>query len=489
MKPPALTARLPWSARIGYGVGIAPETWKSSGWDLFVLFYYTQVLGVPGTLTGAAIAIALVVDAISDPMIGLWSDTLRRAPLGRRHTLMAASIIPFCCAFALLFNPPDGLSQLQLFLWLLCFAVITRFGITLWTIPFYATGIELSRAPGQRSQLIAIRTIGSNAARFTLTYVAFTYFFFSTPEFPKGQLNPAAYPGFGLTMSLLAAIIMIVTIALTYGPLKRIHASEKGQSAQKIPFKAALKLFLPTIHLTPNIYVVIGVTLLVFLVLSTSNVLTLHLSTYYWKLEGSQIRDVQLAQVPGTIIAALAAASVIRRLDKKRTMIFGVAGFIICVLLPVLLPLFGLFPTAGTPELVRTLMAFQFLEGLTYGSFLVAVGATAADIADEHEANTGRPQQGVLPGITFFCTKAASALINLSVGILLDLTRFPVGAAVADVPKQQVETLAIFTSVVVASAGAVLIWAVSRYRVSAEKQNLINERLRELRTTQPTTGN
>jgi hypothetical protein len=66
-----LAARLSWPTRLGYGIGIAPETWKSSGWDLFILFFYTQVLGVPGTLTGAAIAAALVVDAVTDPMVGV----------------------------------------------------------------------------------------------------------------------------------------------------------------------------------------------------------------------------------------------------------------------------------------------------------------------------------------------------------------------------------------------------------------------------------
>ena len=476
-----LAARLSWPTRLGYGIGIAPETWKSSGWDLFILFFYTQVLGVPGTLTGAAIAAALVVDAVTDPMVGVWSDNLRRAPLGRRHTLMAASILPFAGAFAALFNPPDGMTHAQLFLWLLCFAVVTRIGITLWTIPFYATGVELSRDPAERSRLIATRTIGSNAARFALTWVAFTFFFVTTPEFPRGQLNPAAYPGFGLTIALMSALVMIVTIALTYPPLRRIHAAEGAASFPRLPLGTVMKQFLPTIPRTPNIYIVIAVTLLVFTVLSTSNVLTLHLSTYYWKLEGQQIRDVQLAQVPGTIVAALLATRVIRRLDKKRTMIVGVAGFCTCVLLPVLLPLVGALPPAGTPELARVLMVFQFLEGLTYGSFLVATGATAADIADEHEANTGRPQQGALPGITFFCTKASSALINLAVGVLLDLIRFPVGAKVADVPQSQVEQLALFTCIVVSAAAVVLVWVVGRYDISADKQRRVNERLRELR--------
>lgn len=484
----SLTTRLGWPTRIAYGVGIAPETWKSSGWDLFILFYYTQVLGVPGTLTGVAIAAALAVDAITDPLVGMWSDNLRRAPLGRRHTLMAASILPFGGAFAALFNPPDGLGTFALFLWLLCFAVITRIGITLWTIPFYAVGVELSREPSERSRLIAIRTIGSNAARFSLTWAAFTFFFVATPEYPRGQLNPGSYPGFGLTIALAAAVIMVVTIAVTRRPLQRIHDAESPNAYPRLPLGTVFRQFLPTIRLTPNIYIVIAVTLAVFAVLSTSNVLTLHLSTYYWQLEGQQIRDVQVAQVPGTILAALLATRVIRRLDKKRTMIFGVAGFCACVLLPVLLPMLGALPPPGTPELARALMVFQFLEGLTYGSFLVATGATAADIADEHEANTGRPQQGALPGITFFCTKASSAAINLAVGVLLDLVRFPVGAKVADVPAGKVEQLALFTVVVVSIAAVLLVWVISRYDISAAKQQRINDRLSALRAGSAATG-
>ena len=200
----ALTTRLSWPTRIAYGIGIAPETWKGAAWDVFILFYYTQVLGMPGTLTGIAIAAALAIDAITDPLVGMWSDNLRNAPLGRRHTLMAASILPFAGAFAALFNPPQELSQLQLFAWLLCFAVITRVGITLWTIPFYATGSRAQpRSRVERSRLIAIRTIGSNAARFGLTWVAFTFFFVRTPGVSEaGSSTPLPIPGFGLTIAL-----------------------------------------------------------------------------------------------------------------------------------------------------------------------------------------------------------------------------------------------------------------------------------------------
>ncbi|WP_443628747.1 MFS transporter [Candidatus Njordibacter sp. Uisw_002] len=57
---------------------------------VFILFYYKQVLGLSGTLTGLAIAISIIWDGISDPMIGAWSDRLR-SRIGRRHPLMIAA--------------------------------------------------------------------------------------------------------------------------------------------------------------------------------------------------------------------------------------------------------------------------------------------------------------------------------------------------------------------------------------------------------------
>ena len=51
---------------------------------VFVLFYYEQMLGLSGTLTGLAIAISILWDGIGDPLIGMWSDRLR-SRIGRRH--------------------------------------------------------------------------------------------------------------------------------------------------------------------------------------------------------------------------------------------------------------------------------------------------------------------------------------------------------------------------------------------------------------------
>ena len=50
----------------------------------FLLLFYGTVVGLEPALAGTALLIALLVDAVSDPIVGYWSDNTR-SRLGRRH--------------------------------------------------------------------------------------------------------------------------------------------------------------------------------------------------------------------------------------------------------------------------------------------------------------------------------------------------------------------------------------------------------------------
>ncbi len=76
-----------------YGFGSLPTGIKDNLLGYFLLIYYSQVLGLDAVLAASAMAIALVVDAVSDPWVGIWSDRVRTR-WGRRHPSMYAAIIP-----------------------------------------------------------------------------------------------------------------------------------------------------------------------------------------------------------------------------------------------------------------------------------------------------------------------------------------------------------------------------------------------------------
>ena len=58
----------------------------------WVLLYYNQVLGLEPYLASIAIGISLFFDAISDPLVGVWSDRFK-SRFGRRHPFIYACLL------------------------------------------------------------------------------------------------------------------------------------------------------------------------------------------------------------------------------------------------------------------------------------------------------------------------------------------------------------------------------------------------------------
>ena len=89
LKAQSASNRTMWTYGFGsIGVGI-----KNNLLGTWLLFYYQDVLGLDAVLVTAAIGIALVIDAFSDPFVGVWSDRLK-TKWGRRHPFMYGAIIP-----------------------------------------------------------------------------------------------------------------------------------------------------------------------------------------------------------------------------------------------------------------------------------------------------------------------------------------------------------------------------------------------------------
>src|ERR1044071_2747802 len=80
--------------QVSYGLGAAAFGIGGIALSATLLqLFFNQVIGLPAIWVGAAIMATVVIDSITDPLIGLFSDRLR-SPLGRRHTLMYAAAIP-----------------------------------------------------------------------------------------------------------------------------------------------------------------------------------------------------------------------------------------------------------------------------------------------------------------------------------------------------------------------------------------------------------
>lgn len=472
----SIEQKTPWYTMAAFGVGTIPDSIKNYSWDLFVLFLYTQVHGLSGSLTGLALLIALLFDAVSDPYVGFLSDRARGFKYGRRHTYMLLATVPFGLCFYFLFVPPAELGQWELFSWLVVFAILSRLAMTLFAVPARAVGAELSRDVAVRPKIIAVGSIGLNVGRIVLPLLAFGYFFVESAEFSRGQLDPANYPPFAASFAVIAVIAMFLSIAGTMRPVLRIERLEAPTPKPRIGPLEGIKAVVSAMTVTPNVRWSLLLAIVVFFSIVSISVLKIHLVTYLWQTPADTTKWIITAQYIGAMLG-VALPFVVKVVNRKLTISIGMIGFTGLSALAVLLPVLGLSPAIGSYELAYMLIGIFFVAGLGLGAYFVAIGALSADVADEHEVNTGKRQQALISGFGMFAIKAAGATMTLITGIYLDLIEFPVGAAVGTVPLEKVEALAYFSAGFCLLGAVLVMFVVSRFDISIGKQREINRRL------------
>ncbi len=479
-----LGGKLDLSTRVSWTFCSIPENVKNACWDAFVLFYYAQVLGLDGSLIALALGLILLCDALIDPYVGTFSDSLRRAPLGRRHTLMAAAIVPFGIGLTGVFSPPAGLAQWPLFAWLLGFGLLARVGISFYTVPAFAVGVELSRDPVERPLIVALRNIGAQVGMLLVPVIAFRLFFYSTPEYPRGQLNPEPYASFGATLAAIGMFAMVVAVLGTQRRIRAFEALEGGraEAEPESSLRVLVRELRDAFRVTPNVRRILALSFLVFIINSTITSLTLYLATYFWQFGPGDTERLLVFGTIGSFLGLVSAGWPMARFEKKSLMVGSILGYFGCALLGIALPLAGAAPAAGTAALALLVIGLRFIGGICYGWYLVAAGTVTLDVSDEHEVNTGRPQQGLVMSFVFLGLQAASAVAGVLAGVFLDLLDLPRGVPLEQMPQGKIAALAAFVCVIIVAGGSLLAVVIRRFDVSRERQALLTARLEALKT-------
>jgi len=137
------------SASVAFGI-------KNNAFSYLLLIYSTQVLGIPGYLAAMALAIAMAWDAVSDLLLGHWSDKTQ-SRLGRRHPFMYAGFLLLPLSFYALFNPLFELTEASRWWYLLATAILIRTAVTLVEVPSVALLPDLVKGYDERNRWLALR--------------------------------------------------------------------------------------------------------------------------------------------------------------------------------------------------------------------------------------------------------------------------------------------------------------------------------------------
>jgi GPH family glycoside/pentoside/hexuronide:cation symporter len=449
--------------KFAYGIGQVAEGIKTRGFDFVVFFYFTQVLGLSGSLAGTAVAIALIFDAMSDPIAGHLSDNWK-SKLGRRHPFMYGAALPLAVFWYLLFFPPAGLSQLELFFWFLTFAVAVRASMTLYHVPHMALGAELSDDYVERTSIVQYRTFSSMVGSLGVIALGIYFFFPETPEFSNGMLNPAGYAQF----ALFSALIMFGTIWYSaYGTRHSIpNLPTAGDDAPAFSIRGTYEEFRFAWRNHSFRALFVGFSLYA-VAISIGQTLGTHIYVFFWGFESDEISLLIAPAALGFIVGVVLSRAVHVRFDKKPALIASCVISSFASQIAVVLRLIGWIPDDFGPALVVLVAIFLIGYGIAAGVAYTSAGSMMADVAHDQFLTTGRNQQGILFSAVAFSGKLGSAGGHFIAGVGIDLIRFPLQEDPSLIAPYLVTRLGLL-SLLAAPLALGGIWAYTYYEITRQ---------------------
>lgn len=455
--------------KLAHGFGAAAFGIKNNGFDYFLLLFYGTVIGLEPGLVGLAILIALVFDAVSDPLVGYWSDNFR-SKWGRRHPFMYAAALPVAFSYFLLWNPPE-LSQTGLFLYLTCLAVLIRTFITFYETPSSALIPELSTDYDERTSLQSYRLFFGWSGGSIMSVVMFGALLTG----PLGMLDREAYATYGIISSVLIFAAIMVSALGTHSRIPLLHrpvATGERYSVTRI-FREMIetlseKSFLALFFATVLFAIATGLSAaLAFLILR-----------YFWGFGEFQIFIWTCTVFFSALLGFLLAPWATRRLGKKRaTIALGLLAFTIQPA-PVLLRLAGLMPENGDPLLFPLVLGINVIDL----ALIIAVQAVSysmiADLVESNQLRTGRRSEGVYYAAMTFTRKVTQGIGVAAAGVILSLIAFPEGADPDTVSPETLWRLGAFYAPTLLLLWLSALYCVSRYKIDRAGHE---ENLRRLR--------
>lgn len=203
----------------------------------YIMYFYTNVLGVTAAAAGTIFMVARLIDALTDPLMGMIVDRTNSKRFGKYRGYITIGAPFLGIAFIALFTAPQFSSSGKLL-----YAYFTYILYSLiWTvvqIPKAALPIMLSNNTAIRARINAIvQALGSIATMMITSWVLPLLDVFG------GQENPAAWQKLAVILAVGAtAFLWVSNLPLRQLDVYDPDAKAKREQGERISFGKSLKI-------------------------------------------------------------------------------------------------------------------------------------------------------------------------------------------------------------------------------------------------------
>ncbi len=449
-------APLKFTEKLGYGLGDTASNFFFQVFNLFLLYYYTDVFGLHPAAVGTMFLVTKIVDAISDPLMGLVADRTE-SKWGKFRPYLLWASIPYGLLGYAMFLSPD-LTATGKLIYAYATYTLMMLAYTAINVPYSALMGVISPSSMERTKVASYRFI----CAFSAGWIIAT---FVTPL--KNVLGGGnEETGFRLTMMIFAVISILLFWACFATTRERVHP-EQPSTDIKSDFRALLgngpwiALFFSGIFALTNIAIRGGSTIFYF--------------KYYVGDDGTPLflifdkTAVFLSLSTFALVAGLVLTQPLCRLFDKRHLMIALT-----LMNALTMSAFYFIP----PDRYWLMVGVGCLGQVVAGPTAALVWSMYADCADYGEWKTGRRTTALVFSAAQFAQKMGLAIGAGLAGYILYLFGFVSNQVQS---ASAIEGIKLMFSVIPAVLAVLSAFAIFFYRLSKDKIAQIEQELAERR--------
>jgi GPH family glycoside/pentoside/hexuronide:cation symporter len=408
---------------------------------LHLLYFYSDRRGLSPALAGLAFFIALVLDAVTDPLIGNISDQARFRS-GRRRPFFITALPMGVCYFLLLY--PPALTE-GLFAWFLTFYFLQLTARKFYETAYGALMPELTLDYDERTRLSTYRQLCATAGDVSGALLPFgaAYLFGKTMDFT-------------ITGAICAAVVAGGAMAAFAGLRERPEFATRERMRLGAAVRSATR--------NRPFMILLAATTLAVMAIQVPTVLIRFLAKYWVHDENAAARWL-IAYFAGSMISYPFWFRVTIRFEKKPAYVIAMVvnamcslGFLLC-----------------TPDDRVALSALMGLSGFSAIGIWVTQMSASADVIEWDEERTGRRQEGAYGGLMSMAIKIAIAISMGLVGPLMGWIGYVPGAG--ELPASAGNDLRMLFAIAPAAIYLLSAIVFMRYPITRDSHRQMRERL------------
>ena len=212
--------RLAFTERMGYGLGDTASNFFFQTFNIFLLYYYTDVFGISAAAVGTMFFVSKLWDAVNDPLMGAIADrTETRYGKFRPYLLWMA--IPYGVMGYLMFAGPD-LSDDGKLLYAWVTYILMMMLYTAINVPYSALMGIMTPSSAERTTLSSFRFVGAFGGGLLISMLV-------RPMVQYFGVEDEA-TGFRITMAIFA-VVSVLMFWFTFATTKERVSSQEPETS------------------------------------------------------------------------------------------------------------------------------------------------------------------------------------------------------------------------------------------------------------------